>query len=324
MGRDARPVPRLGLDLPGDLDRGRDAPAVPHGRRPVLAGGSDPAGMVDRPGRPLLRRAQPARMARQRHRRCAPARRRDGDGRVRGTDDPIGHHGAAHRHHARLGRDLRSGLPRRAPAAHRDLQHRARVRRGGDPRRPIGLRRGGRARSARPGGRPHLAHRLVDRLPVRIAPGDAAQPAARRDRDPDGPRRPRPRPDGHADRGARLGGSRLDHARIGPRRAVPAGDGQPGRVHRLRLDAAGRTAAARRDLRLRQSRGRGHPRRDHPQRADRPAHDRRGRDHRDLGGGHRHRAESHAGGPAAVGRPHDLRAARPVTPVPAATAAPTR
>ena len=173
----------------GDLDRGRDAPAVPDGRRPVLAGGPDPAGLVDRARRPRLRRAQPARMARQRHRRRAPARRRDGHGRVRRADDPVGHHRAAHRDDAGLGRDLRSDLPGRAAAARRDLQHRARVRGRRDPRRPVGVRRGGRARSARPGGGPHLAHRLVERLAVRIAPRDAAQPAARRDRDPDGPRR---------------------------------------------------------------------------------------------------------------------------------------
>ena len=43
-----------------------------------------------------------------------------------------------------------------------------------------------------------------------------------------------------------------------------------------------------------------------------------------VGGGHRHRAEPHAGGPAAAGRRHDPGSRGPRHARPAATAAPTR
>ena len=64
-----------------------------------------------------VRRPDPARVARQRHRRRAAARRRDGHGRLRGADRPVGHHGAAHRDDAGLGRHPRRHLPRRTTAA---------------------------------------------------------------------------------------------------------------------------------------------------------------------------------------------------------------
>ena len=165
--------------------------------------------------RPLLRRAQPARMARQRHRRRAPARRRDGHGRVRRTDDPVGHHRAAHRHHAGLGRDLRSDLPRRAPAAHRDRRHRARVRGvailvgpsafgGTGALDPLGLAAVLISPIAWSIGSLFASHRAM--LPSRPLVATGIQMVLGG---------ARPRPDGHADRGARLGGSRLDLARIG-------------------------------------------------------------------------------------------------------------
>ena len=194
LARAARPVRRLGLDLPRHRDRGRDDPAVPDGGRPVLCspGLILLAWSIAREGRAFVV-PTPARMARQRDRRRAAARRRDGHGRVRRADRPVRDHRPADRDDAGLGRDPRSDLPRRAAAAAGGRRHRRRVRRRRDPRRPVGVRRG-RARSTR------SAWRRSSSRPIAWASGSLfashravlPQPAARRDGHPDGPRRPRP------------------------------------------------------------------------------------------------------------------------------------
>ena len=117
LARDARPLRRLGLDVPRDRHRGRHDPAVPHGRGPLPLGRRHPVGLVDRARGPLVRPPEPARMARQRDRRSAAAGRREWAGRVRRADGPVGDRGAPHRADAGLGRDPRRDLPRRSAAA---------------------------------------------------------------------------------------------------------------------------------------------------------------------------------------------------------------
>ena len=190
----ARPVPRVGLDVPRHRGRGRDDPAVPHGGGPVRA---SPA-RSSSPGRSPASGGAFAWPTRRewrdsRDRRRPAARRRHGHGRLRRADDPVGHRRAADRADAGLGRGLRADLPRRAAAAARRRRHRRRVRRRRGPRRAVGARRRGRARPARARGRDPLADLLVAaaRCSPRIGRSLPAQPA-RRDRRPDAHRRPGP------------------------------------------------------------------------------------------------------------------------------------
>ena len=192
LARDARPLRRLGLDLPRHRDRRRVDPAVPDGGAPLRA---SPAVLlawsIARDGGSS--RAEPARVPRQRHRRRAAARRRDGLGRLGRADRAVGDRRAADRADAALGRDPRLGLPRRAAAAPGVVGIVLGLRRRGDPRRAAALGEPGALDPLGAGGAAPLADRLGPRLALRVASGDAAAAAARRDRAPDARRRRRPR-----------------------------------------------------------------------------------------------------------------------------------
>ena len=107
-----------------------------------------------------------------------------------------------------------------------------------------------------PGRHHHLADRLVPRLAVRVASGDAAAPAARGDRCPDARRRRRP--GRHGRPGRRVRSVRPDRRvpRFGRGARLPHGRRQPARLHGLRLVAARRAAPVHRHVCLRQP-GRG-------------------------------------------------------------------
>ena len=187
LARAARPLPGLGLDLPRDRDRGRDDPAVPDGGDPVRCSpGSILLAWSIARERPIVRRADPTRVARQRHRRRAAARRRDGHGRLRRADDPVGHHGAAHRDDAGLGRDLRAGSSSASDC--RGWPSSGSSSASSASRSSSARRSSGGTGALDPVG---LAAVLISpiawstRLAVRLASGRAAAPAARRDRRPD-------------------------------------------------------------------------------------------------------------------------------------------
>ena len=204
LGRHARPVRGLGLDLPRDRHRGRDVPAVHHGRR----SGSGWPGVIL-----LTWSIAPRPVARSSGRPGASGATRPssaalllggGMGLVAWGEQtiPSGHRGAHHRDDARLDRRPRRHLPRRAPAAAGRRRDPHRVRRRRDPRRSVGLRRHRRDGSGRRRGDPALADRLGLRLALRLPSGDPAEPAARRDRRPDGHRRRRPRRHGRCSAGS--------------------------------------------------------------------------------------------------------------------------
>ena len=246
--------------------------------------------------RPLARAPLGARVARQRDRRRAAARRRDGDGRVRRADRPIRDHRPADRDDAGLGGDPRSRLPRRATAAAGRRRHRRRVRRRGDPDRPVGVRRIRCARRARP----RRDHRVADLVGERLAVRVASRACCRRQ-----PLlatgiqmlcwRAGPGGDERRERRAVLVPPRRGLVGLARRAGLPHRGRQPRRVHRLRLAPARRAAAADRDLRLRQPGRGGDPRRRRPQRTGRSPDARGRRGHRRGRRAHRHRPRADAG-----------------------------
>ena len=190
---------------------------------------------------------------------------------LRRADGPVGHRRAADRADAGLGRGPRRHLPRRAtaPAGRRSGSWSGSS--AWPSCRAIRVGGAGRARTARAGRDPALPDRLVERVAVRVAPGHPAQPAARRDRAPDGPRRAVLARDGVVS----------GELRAPVRRAAVTVESSVGALlyltvigsllafTDLRLAAASRAAAAHRDLCLREPGRRGHPRRHRPARADR-------------------------------------------------------
>ncbi len=159
-----------------------------------LLAGPDPADLVDRArAAASFVVADPARVARQRDRRGAAARRRDGLRRLRRADRPVGHHRAAHRDDAGLGRRSSaasssasgcrawrsSGSSSASSASRSSSAHRRSAATGALD--PLGLV-----------GCPALADRLGDRLAVRLASGRPAGRPLVATGAPDGPRRARP------------------------------------------------------------------------------------------------------------------------------------
>ena len=291
--RDARPVRRLGLDLPRHRGRGRDHPAVPHGGVPVRAGrgcscsaGSACAptatSSIARPGASCATRRSSARC-------CSAA----AWAWSRGASRPS-RPGSPRCSSRRCRSGSRSSAGSSSASACRGWPVVGIVvgfigRR--DPRRPDRARREP-ARSTRAGlaavlvspiawstGSLFAAHRAtLPRDPLVATGGQMLAGAGVLALMVDRSRRARPvRAGGHLDR-------------VAGRVRLPRDRRQPDRVHDLRLAAPGRAAAARHDVRLRQP-GRGrHPRRARPAAKPIDAADDRGRrGHRRRGGAHRDR-----------------------------------
>ena len=223
LARPARPLHRLGIDLPRHRRGGRHDPAVPHGGDPLRPRRARAPDLLGRAGPRLVRDAQPSRVARQRDRGRAAPWRRDGHGRVGRADDPVRNCRADHRVDAGLGRDLRSRPVRGAAPGDRDRRHRRRVRRRGDPGRPDDRRRDGRARSARSRGTAHLADLVDVGLALCQPSGHAPESATGCDGAPDAVRGGRPVGHGAAQRraGALRSRRHLEGVAVWPSRTSP-------------------------------------------------------------------------------------------------------
>ena len=191
LGRDARPLHRLGLDLP----RHRRSRSTRSRRSSWRRVRFLIAGLVLLAWSSLRERPWLVAPTRREWRDSAivggaAARRRDGARRVRRADDPVRDRRADDRADAGVGRDPRRRLSRRAAAAP--------ARSSASPSGSSGVAilvgprpRRGRGRSTGRARWPsRLADRVVDRFAVRLASGVAAASAPRGDRAPDAPRRP--------------------------------------------------------------------------------------------------------------------------------------